>query len=155
MLLYIYSFTVVGHLTSEVGRYAWMVIVWKLVVIFPTMFGVWTPVSAAALHIDNSNDFVLGETEKDIGSTLSSILGKNITNTTDVTDTNTYSIGVRSVLLQLLPATTVLSLYIQVTLFSTSTSSAINSLSPGNFCSSSVCYFRKIARTITIFINII
>ena len=81
MFIYIYSFTIFGHLTTGIGRYAWMTVVWKIIIAFPTLFGVWSPVSAAALNIDTSDDIRLGETDKDIGDTLSSFLGNNNTNT--------------------------------------------------------------------------
>jgi len=64
-------------MTCEVGRYAWMVIVWKWMVALPPMFGVWSDTSEAAFLVDTSNDFSLGETDKDIGDTLSSMLGND------------------------------------------------------------------------------
>ena len=91
MLIYIYSFTIFGHLTTGIGRYAWMTIVWKIIIAFPTLFGLWSPVSAAALNIDTSDDIRLGETARDIGDTLSSFLGNTNTNTNTNTSTNTHT----------------------------------------------------------------
>ena len=93
-----------------------MVVLWKWIVAFPPIFGVWSDTSEAAFHIDTSNDYRIAETDRDIGDTLSSMIG--ITNITIITViyTNSHfqSIGLRSVLLQLLPVTTILSLYVQV-----------------------------------------
>lgn len=140
-----YSFTIFGHLSCEIGRYAWMLVVWKWMVALPTMFGVWNDTSVAAFLVETSDDYRLRETDKDIGDTLSSILGKTNTYTNTSTYTYTCTLGIRSVLLQLLPVTTVLSLFVQVSIISYhyfNTIILILLLTSGNCGSPSVCYFK-------------
>ena len=98
-LVYILSFTIMGHLFTDIGRYAWMVFLWKFIVVVPVMLGIWTDTGVDAFNIDTTTTTSLriAETDKDIGNTISSLL------------------GLRSVLLQLIPATTILSLYVQST----------------------------------------
>jgi len=96
-MVYLFSFSIMGHMCTDIGRYAWMVLGWKCMVIIPVMLGIWTDSGVAAFLIDTSTDIHIAETDKDMGDTLNSLL------------------GLRSVLLQLLPVTTILSLYVQST----------------------------------------
>ena len=74
-IMYIFSFSIIAHMCTEIGRYAWMVVVWKWVFMVPVVLGIWTDTSLDAFLVDTSTDLNLGETDKDIGDTLSSILG--------------------------------------------------------------------------------
>ena len=90
-VIYVFSFTLFGHLCTSTGRYAYMVILWKCIVALPAIMGVWTDTTVNAFHVDTNDDIRLGETDKDMGDNLNSLLGSNNTNTESIKCTNTNS----------------------------------------------------------------
>jgi hypothetical protein len=98
-IIIILSFTFFGHLSTPTGRSAYLVIFWKAFIMMKVCLGVWNDDCMQAFDADKSfSEMVLGDTdEKNMGDTLEAV------------------VGIRSVLFQLIPGLTLLSVYVQNT----------------------------------------
>jgi len=98
-IIIILSFTFFGHLSTPSGRSTYLVIFWKAFIMMKVCLGVWNDDCMQAFDADKSfSEMVLGDTdEKNMGDTLEAV------------------VGIRSVLFQLIPGLTLLSVYVQNT----------------------------------------
>jgi len=99
ILLSVLSFTIVGHLMTDIGRYSWLVVIWKIVIMVTVSLGYWNDYLVDVFRADSTiNDIINHIKDRDeFGTMLQGVL------------------SIRSILFQLVPPFTFLSLYVQAT----------------------------------------
>jgi len=86
-----------GHLLTRVGRSTWILIIWKYFVFITVSLGIWTEEAVQAFSPELQHARLTLYYHKDIGDSLYAIL------------------GLRSVLFQIVPILTILSIFVQNT----------------------------------------
>jgi len=98
-LVSILSYTIFGHLVTNIGRYSWLVSAWKIGVLFTVSIGYW-------------NDYLLDVFRAD--STINNML-EHVKGTDEAETLLQGILSIRTILYQLIPPFVVLSLYVQDT----------------------------------------
>ena len=97
--LFALSFTIIGHLLTQTGRYAYTIICWKAYIMAKVCLGIWNDDCMQAFDTDETfAEMLITDTdERNMGDYLEAI------------------VGIRSVLFQLVPGLTLVSVYVQNT----------------------------------------